>query len=68
MVRRLSIGLIVVCVGLMLLDLVIHKHSHFPIEDLFGFYGFFGFVSFSMVVFAGKVMRTFVRREEDYYE
>ena len=67
-VRNLSIGLIVACVALMLLDLVIHKHPHFPIENWFGFYGFFGFISFTVIVFAGKVMRLIVRREEDYYE
>jgi uncharacterized membrane protein len=67
-VRKVSIGLIVLCVALMLLDLVMHKHPHFPIENWFGFYGFFGFISFVSIVLAGKVMRRVVGRKEDYYD
>ncbi len=67
-VRAVSVAFVIVCVVLLLLDLVIDKHPHFPIENVFGFYGFFGFVSFTAIVFAGKVMRRIVRREEDYYD
>ena len=67
-VRNLSIGLVVVCGALVLLDFVIHKHPHYPIEERFGFYGWFGFISFTCIVLAGKYMRRIVHREEDYYD
>lgn len=67
-VRNLSIGLVALCAALILLDLLIVKHPHFAIEKRFGFYGWFGFISFICIVLAGKFMRRFVRREEDYYD
>ena len=45
-VKRIVIGLYVVAAILVLLDLVYGKHSHFQMEDIFGFYGFYGFYGF----------------------
>ena len=67
-VRKLSLALVASCAALILLDLVIDKHPHYAIEERFGFYGWFGFISFCCIVLAGKFMRRFVRREEDYYD
>ncbi len=57
----------IICLGLILLDLVYHKHSHFMIEDLFGFYGFYGFIMCAGLVVAAKLMRKIIMRDEDYY-
>jgi hypothetical protein len=42
--------------------------AHFELESLFGFEAMFGFVAFVTVVFLGRVLRIFVKRDEDYYD
>ncbi len=53
---------------LVLLDFTYGKHSHFEIEDIFGFYGFYGFVGCVTLVLLAKLLRKFVMRPEDYYD
>lgn len=67
-IRRIAVGLYVVCGLLLLADLFFTKSTHFFFERAFGFYAIFGFVvSFSLVLTA-KEMRKVLRRDEDYYE
>jgi len=67
-VDRLYWGLVVVCVGLGVADLVVHRHVHFGWESFPNFYGFFGFAAFWCVVIAGKNLRKILWRPEDYYD
>ncbi|MEM7042823.1 MAG: hypothetical protein AAF543_08425 [Pseudomonadota bacterium] len=60
--------LVVVCVLLFFADAFYHKHSHFEIEDLFGFYGVYGFFVCVALVLIAKSLRTILMRSEDYYE
>lgn len=53
--------------GLALVHLY-HKHGHFEIEDLFGFYGIYGFVAYAFIVLAGTLFRKVIKRGEDYYD
>lgn len=63
-----------VCVALFLagvgLQVLTHAfdHAHFGFETWPGFYGVFGFAVFVFIVFAGTLLRKFVRRDEDYYQ
>ena len=50
-----------------LLHVVYHKHTHYDIENWFGFYGIFGFIAYSLIVGAGWIWRTVVMRDVDYY-
>lgn len=68
--RRVNLGIKVLgalCVVLLLLDLVIHRHSYFSIEKWIGFYSITGFVAFSVIVIAAKNLRRIIRRDETYY-
>ena len=56
------------CVVLFLLDFVIHRHKVHPWEGLLGFYAVYGFVGCVVLVLVAKWMRTFLMREEDYYD
>jgi hypothetical protein len=67
-VRKVYIGLWVISLVLLALDLVYEKHAHYPAEELFGFYAFFGFLGFAGLVMGGKLLRRFVKRDEDYYD
>ncbi len=66
--KGIVIGLYSTAVILLLLDAVYGKHSHFAIENVFGFYGFYGFVGCVTLVLLAKLLRKFVMRPEDYYD
>jgi len=70
-VKRIYVGLWIVCLALVALDVggaLYHKHPHFPFEGVWGFHGWFGFVAFVGLVFAGALWRKIVGRDEDYYD
>ena len=52
---------------LIVLDLIIERHSHFGIEGVTGFYGFVGFAAFTFVVLTGWPLGQLLRRDENYY-
>lgn len=67
-------GLVVACIGTLVAQFVYrplfddHHPAHFEVESIFGFEAVFGFVAFVTVVFLGRLLRLFVRRDEDYYD
>ncbi len=61
-------ALVAVCVALFFADAFYHKHAHFEIEHLFGFYGVYGFFVCVALVLIAKWLRTVLMRSEDYYE
>jgi len=72
-VKRVIGGLVVVCVVLIALDLVLHRHpsfspGSFPAEGWFGFYAIYGFVACVLLVLVAKEMRKLLMRGEDYYD
>ncbi|MDX1578491.1 MAG: hypothetical protein R3266_08400 [Gemmatimonadota bacterium] len=66
--RRAYAVLCVICGGLLVADLLYHKHVHYDFEGWWGFFGFFGFVSAVALVVAAKWLRKILMRPEDYYE
>lgn len=67
-VRRVVLGLVGVCVILLTLDLVLHRHVSHPWEAMFGFYAVYGFVACVLLVLLAKEMRKVLIRKEDYYD
>jgi hypothetical protein len=67
-VRKIYLGLWVVCLLLAGTDLLYEKHPHFAIESVFGFYAFYGYISCVSLVLAAKLLRKIVMRPEDYYD
>jgi hypothetical protein len=67
-VDRIYWGLVVICVGLGIADFFAHRHGYFGWDGWFNFYGFFGFAAFWCIVIAGKKLRRFLWRPEDYYD
>ena len=67
-------ALVIACIGTLIGQLVLspmfdeHHPAHFEIETVFGFSGVFGFVAFVAVVYLGRFLRLFVKRDEDYYD
>ena len=66
--RKVIGAVFVVCALLFISDAFYHKHSHFAVEDWFGFYAIFGFVMCVLLVLAAKLMRVFLMRDEEYYD
>lgn len=56
------------CTLLLILDFVIHRHVIHSWENLWGFYPLYGFVGCVILVVVATWMRTFLMRDEDYYE
>lgn len=67
-IRKLIIGIIIVCVLLVLSDLMYVRKSKYAIEGWVGFYGFFGFIAFTGIVLVGKYLRRILMRDENYYD
>ena len=42
-IRKLIIGVVIICAGLLIAEFFYEKHAHFAVEHWFGFYGFYGF-------------------------
>ena len=67
-VTRLYRGLWGTGIGLLALDLFLHKHEEFGFAAWFGFYGVFGFFACVVLVLVAKKLRVVLMRSESYYE
>lgn len=61
-------ALYAVSLALFAADYVVHKHSPFEIEHVFGFYAIYGFVGCVALVLIAKGLRVLLMRPEDYYD
>ena len=52
---------------LIIVDFFIHKHVEFPWEAAPSFYAVYGFTACVSLIFIAKLLRYFVKRDEDYY-
>ena len=64
-VNGIFYGLIALCLALAAIDLVIHRHTYFDVENIP--YGIFGFLVFGSIIVLAKGLRVFISRPEDYY-
>ena len=67
-IKRLLRVFYSICVLLVLLEFVIHRHIYHSWESLLGFYAIYGFIGCVVLVLVAKWMRTFLMRDEDYYD
>jgi hypothetical protein len=67
-VSRLLSVFYALCIALVGIDLVIHRHIGHPWERLFGFHAWYGFVACWLLVVIAKAMRRVIMRPEDYYD
>ncbi len=67
-VERLLKGFYAICILLVLVDFVVHRHIGFGWEKIPAFYAIYGFVACVLLVVLAKKMRNVVMRKEDYYD
>ncbi|MBR9834960.1 MAG: hypothetical protein GYB42_07175 [Alphaproteobacteria bacterium] len=63
----LFIGVILVCAGLVLVDLTLNRHEYIHLAEGFAFYAMWGFGAFAFAVLSGWPLGKLLRRSEDYY-
>ena len=67
MQTSIFLGLALLCFALFLADFTYHKHGHFHIEEIPGFYGAYGFFMFTALILVAKALRLLIKRPENYY-
>ncbi|MFH1488068.1 MAG: hypothetical protein ABII06_04125 [Pseudomonadota bacterium] len=67
-VKRLLRGFYIFLVLLLVVDFFISKHGYFPLEEYPDFFAVYGFAACVLLIFIAKVLRLFLKREENYYE
>ncbi len=68
--RNVKLFLIIFFASLVVLlavDPFIHKHAEFEWESVPGFFAAYGFVSCVLLIYVAKILRWWVKRDEDYY-
>jgi hypothetical protein len=55
-------------IGLLVADVLVHRHAEVGFDGVFGYYGFYGFIACVVLVLAAKLLRRGVMRPEDYYD
>ena len=63
----LLIAVIVICVGLVVIDLAVNRHEYLDFANANGFYALSGFAAFALAVLSGWPLGRLLRRDEDYY-
>lgn len=63
----LLVLVIVICLGLVLIDLSVNRHEYLDFANANGFYALWGFGAFALAVLSGWPLGKLLRRDEDYY-
>lgn len=66
--QRIRYALYVICGLLVIVDLVVDRHTYLPVEEIPEFFAFYGFASLVGLVVLAKALRKLVGRGEDFYE
>ena len=67
-VNRVIHSLWAICVLLVILDFILHRHVSHPFENLPAFYPLYGFIGCVLLVIIAKWMRAILMRPESYYD
>lgn len=67
-VEKIWHALLIVCAVLTVSEFLYEHHPHFDIESIPEFFEIFGFLAFIFIVFCGRLLRSLIMRDEDYYE
>ncbi len=67
-VKRFLVFFYASLVVLLIVDFFIHKHADFPWEEATDFYAVYGFGSCVLLIFIAKLLRIFLKRDENYYD
>ncbi len=67
-VKRFLVFFYISLAVLLIIDFFIDKHADFPWEGATNFFAVYGFGSCVLLIFIAKLLRIFIKRDENYYD
>lgn len=67
-IRKILRVFYVICILLVVVDFIVHRHVYHSWENVPAFYAIYGFVGCVILVLIAKLMRKVIMKEEDYYD
>lgn len=67
-IRIIMFSFYALCIVLVGLDFVVHRHIYVSFDEIPAFYAIYGFVACVLLVVLAKLMRLIVMRHENYYD
>lgn len=67
-IRKILRVFYVICILLVVVDFIVHRHVYHTWENVPAFYAIYGFVGCVILVLIAKLMRKVIMKEEDYYD
>ena len=67
-IGKINTSVIFVCIIFLILELIGHRYGETSIEDILFFPAFFGYLSCIIIFKIGVSLRSFLMKDEDYYD
>ena len=65
---KINTSVLFLCIIFLILELIGHRHGETSIEDILFFPASFGYVSCIVIFKIGVSLRSFLMKDEDYYD
>ena len=65
---KINTSVLILCIFFLILELVGHRYGETSIEDILFFPAFFGYLSCIVIFKIGVSLRSFLMKDEDYYD
>ena len=65
---KINTSVLFLCIIFLIFELIGHRHGETSIEDVLFFPAFFGYVSCIVIFKIGVSLRSFLMKDEDYYD
>ena len=67
-IGKINASVLFVCIIFLILELIGHRYGETSIEDILFFPAFFGYLSCIIIFKIGVSLRSFLMKDEDYYD
>ena len=65
---KINTSVLFLCIIFLILELIGHRYGETSIEDILFFPAFFGYLSCIVIFKLGVSLRSFLMKDEDYYD
>ena len=65
---KINTAVLFLCIFFLILELIGHRYGETSIEDILFFPAFFGYLSCIIIFKIGVSLRSFLMKDEDYYD
>ena len=65
---KINTSVLFLCIIFLILELIGHRYGETSIEDILFFPAFFGYLSCIIIFKVGVSLRSFLMKDEDYYD